>query len=164
MPQPGDFGLVSISGVTGLAVRIGQYLNGDGFSDFQHAFVVLDGERVLEAEPGGARIMPLTEYKGTNAVYSTWQLTDQQRAAIVDTALSLVGIPYSALDYLSLVLHRLHIRPPGLKRYIASTGHMICSQLVDHCYEQAGVHLFNDGRWSGDVTPGDMTVVLQGPA
>ncbi len=31
---------------------------------------------------------------------------------------------------------------------------MICSQLVDQSYQDAGVHLFSDGRWSGYVTPG----------
>jgi hypothetical protein len=33
---------------------------------------------------------------------------------------------------------------------------MICSQLVDQCYQDAGVHLFADGRWPGDVTPADL--------
>lgn len=160
MPLPGDFGLVSIPGAGGWGVRVGQWLNGDGWSDFHHAFVVLDQGEVLEAEPGGARIVPLVNYAGSNAVYSSWPLTDDQRAAIVGEARPLVGTPYSWLDYLSLALHRLHIPAPHLRAYIASTGHMICSQLTDEVYRRAGLHMFNDGRWPGDITPGDLTAVL----
>lgn len=163
MPRPGDFGLASIHGVAGLGVRIGQWLNGDGWHAFQHAFVVLDDETVLEAEPGGARIRLLSAYDGTNAIYSAWSLTDDQRATIVAEARPLVGTPYSALDYVSLALLRLGIRPAWLRRYVAASGHMICSQLVDEAYLRAGLHMFEDGRWPGDVTPGDLRAALRGP-
>jgi|SRR5882724_1905405 len=162
MPLPGDFGLVSISGVAGFGVRIGQWLNGSGFSEFEHAFIVLDDEEILEAEPGGARIMPLSEYDGTNVVYSDWPLTDEQRSAIVREARPLVGTPYSWLDYLALALRRFHVPIPHLRRYIAATGHMLCSQLADEVYRRAGVQLFN-GRDPGDVTPADLIAVLHGP-
>jgi hypothetical protein len=163
MPLPGDFGLVSITGTVGRLIRVGQYLNGDGFRDFEHAFVVLNNGGLLEAEPGGARLRDLSEYDGTNVTYSDWPLTDQQRDRIVDAALSLVGTPYSVLDYLSLTLVRLHLRPGWVARYVANTGHMICSQLTDECYARAGVHLFADGRIPGDVTPGDLATVLHAP-
>jgi hypothetical protein len=39
---------------------------------------------------------------------------------------------------------------------------MICSQLVDRCYDIAGVHLFDDGRKPGDVSPGDLSRCLGG--
>jgi hypothetical protein len=163
-PLPGDFGLVSISGIGGLLVRIGQWLLGDGWSDFHHAFLVLDNGEILEAEPGGARIVPLSNYDGTNAVYSDWDLTDAQRADLVAAARPLVGTPYSWLDYLSLALVRFRIRPEWLKRYVADTGHLICSQLCDLVYLRAGLHMFQDGRDPMDVTPGDLTRVLTGPA
>lgn len=163
VPLPGDFGLVSISGMGGFLVRLGQGLLGDGWSDFHHAFLVLDNNEILEAEPGGARIVPLSNYAGTNAVYSDWDLTDEQRAALVRIGRSLVGTPYSWLDYLSLALHRFHIPAPHLRRFIADSGHMLCSQLIDAAYLRAGLHMYDDGRWSGDVTPADLTLVLHGP-
>jgi uncharacterized protein YycO len=163
-PQPGDFGLVSIRGFPGLLVRIGQGLSGDGWHDYHHAFLVLDDGEVFEAQPGGARIRPLSDYDNTNAVYSSWPLSDEQRAAIVREARPLVGTPYSWLDYLSLALLHFGIRPAWLRRYVADTGHQICSQLIDHVYLRAGLHMFSDGRWPGDVTPGDLTLVLSGPA
>jgi uncharacterized protein YycO len=159
-PQPGDFGLVAIPGRVGRLVRIGQWLNKDGYTDYEHAFVVVENNMLVEAEPGGARVRPLSEYDGTNVTYSEWLLSDDQRAEIVGCALGLVGTPYSVLDYLSLALVRLHVRPEWVAKYVASTKHMICSQLVDFCYSDADVQLFDDHRLPGDVTPGDLYKVL----
>ncbi|MFG2289568.1 hypothetical protein ACGFOU_26290 [Streptomyces sp. NPDC048595] len=153
-PQPGDIGLTHISGVTGRLIRFGQWINGDGFADYQHAFLVLPDERLLEAQPGGSRIRPLADYADTDVLYVCPKgLTEQQRAGICAAASRYVGVPYSFLDYLAIATHRLRMPVPGLRRYIASTRHMICSQLVDQCYLDAGVHLFADGRWPGYVTP-----------
>ncbi|AJC61021.1 MULTISPECIES: hypothetical protein [Streptomyces] len=153
-PLPGDIGLTQISGVTGRLIRFGQWINGDGFADYEHTFLVLPGERLLEAEPGGARIRPLSEYDGSDVLYvCPEQLTEQQRERICAAADRYVGVPYSFLDYLAIATHRLHVPVPGLRRYVASSRHMICSQLVDQCYQDADVHLFSDGRWPGYVTP-----------
>jgi hypothetical protein len=162
-PQPGDFGLTTISGAVGGLIRWGQWFNGDGFSVDEHAFIALPGGKLVEAEPGGARIGELSEYAAVPVEYSRWDLTPEQRHAIVGAATALLGTPYSALDYFALATHRLHIPAPGLQQYIASTGHMICSQLVDECYRRAGVQLFDDGRWSGMVTPGSLRRALTGP-
>ncbi|ANZ20884.1 hypothetical protein ACH4YO_28185 [Streptomyces noursei] len=153
-PLPGDIGLTQISGVTGRLIRFGQWINGDGFADYEHTFLVLPGERLLEAEPGGARIRSLSEYDGSDVLYvCPKQLTEQQREKICVAADRYVGVPYSFLDYLAIATHRLHVPVPGLRRYVASTRHMICSQLVDQSYQDADVHLFSDGRWPGYVTP-----------
>jgi hypothetical protein len=37
-------------------------------------------------------------------------------------------------------------QPPGS---LSSTGHLICSPLVDSYYAANGEHLFTDGRWPG---------------
>lgn len=162
-PRPGDFGLVRINGAVGLLIRIGQWLNGSGYRNYEHAFVVMPNNTLVEAEPGGARMAGDDEYAGSNVVYSSWPLTDEQRAKIVWTAHELLTTPYSALDYVALALHRLHIPAPWLRRYIESSKHLICSQLVDACYQAAGLQMFTDGRWSGYITPGDLEEVLRGP-
>jgi hypothetical protein len=159
-PLPGDFGLTKINGYAGAMIRVGQWLNGNGFSQDEHAFIVLPGEHLVEAEPGGARIGNLTEYPDELTTYSSWDLDPIQRQAIVATATALLGTPYSTLDYLALAAHRLHIPAPGLRRYIASSKHVICSQLVDLCYQSAGIQLFKDGRWPGYVTPGALRQAL----
>jgi uncharacterized protein YycO len=153
-PQPGDIGLTSITGPVGKLIQVGQWLNGDGFAPWEHAFIVLPGDRLIEAEPGGARVAPLSEYDDRDVQYvSPAGLTDAQRKAVCDRALTHRGVPYSFLDYVALAAHRFRLPVPGLRSYIESTGHQICSQLCDRAYLDAGIHLFRDGRWPGYVTP-----------
>jgi hypothetical protein len=172
LPKPGDFGLVRITGTAGALIRVGQYLNAvkfrtvfsrDLWRNVQHAFVVVDDDMVVEAEPGGARRVPLTEYATESVIWSSWPLSDDERKLIVAQAMNLIGTPYSFLDYLSLTARRLHIPVPGLRRYIADTGHMICSQLTDEAYRRAKLNMFQDGRWAGDVDPLDLYPVRTGP-
>lgn len=161
-PQPGDFGLTRINGLGGRLIRAGQYLNGDGYADYEHAFIVGPGGQVIEADPSGARAAADT-YPDSETVYSSWPLTDRQRLDIVAAAYNFVGTPYSWLDYVSIALRRLGFRPQWLRDYVASSKHLICSQLVDAAYTAAGVPLFTDGRWAGDVTPACLLHVLEGP-
>lgn len=58
--KPGSFGLSRIGGLTGKLIAAGQAFSGDG-SRWTHAFVVLDDETVVEAMPGGARIVPIAD-------------------------------------------------------------------------------------------------------
>jgi uncharacterized protein YycO len=164
VPRPGDIGLTSISGPVGRLIEVGQWLNGDGFAQWEHAFIVLPGDRLIEAEPGGAQIAPLSEYDDRDVVYvSPPGLTSAQRKAICDNARKYEGTPYSFADYAALAAHRFHLPTPGLRRFVESTGHMICSQLCDRAYADAGIHLFDDGRWPGFVTPMDLYNVLSSP-
>jgi hypothetical protein len=164
-PQPGDIGLTQIHGGVGLGIRIGQWLNGDGFADYEHAFVVVgevdgyDGPQLIEAEPGGARQMPLVTYDADRVAYL--HCPESDRDAVAAAALELIGTPYSFLDYGSLALHRLHIPAPLLRRYIRSSGHEICSQLADLAACRGGWHLYTDGRWPQDVTPGDLRLLVR---
>jgi hypothetical protein len=155
-PRPGDVGLTTISGAGGKLIRLGQWLNGDGFGDREHAFVVTEAEGLLqdmlivEAMPGGA--VQVRNWH-TDCVYL--RCPDQYRDAVAAAARGYVGVPYSFLDYGALALHRLHIPYPHLKRFIADGGHQICSQLADQSAADGGWHLFKN-TWPGDVTPGDL--------
>ena len=157
-PLPGDFAVVSVHGEAGSLIRFGQWLNGDGYANYEHAFIGVGDGQLVQAEPRGASEASVAEYDGRTPLWSTGRVpvTDEQREALVAAARSYVGVPYSFLDYGSIALARFRIRPAFIKRYVADTRHMICSQLVDQCYQDAGVHLFNDGRIPGDVTPGDL--------
>lgn len=165
-PQPGDFFLTIIGGWKGRAVQIGQWLNGDGWSDWQHAGLYLGNGEIIEAEPGrdGARIVPLSNYDDAPIAWSSWPLTAAQRARVCAEGRALEHTRYAWLGYVAIALHRLHIPAPRLRKYIADSRMLICSQLVDEAYHRAGIELFRDGRWPGDVTPADLGHVLEGPA
>lgn len=177
MPGLGEFAVIPVHGVSGELIRVGQWLCGSGFKNYEHAEVYVGnppGEKplpdgyTLGAYPGGAALLnvPTAGYQqGWLWSGAAIPLTAAQQAKIVETALSLEHTPYSALDYFAIAAHRLHVPDVGneLQDFIASSGHMICSQLVDYCYLQAGVHLFNDGRWPGYVTPEDLANVILDP-
>lgn len=187
---PGDFACVPMAGPPGELVRAGQWLDGDGFQDYQHALIYAgqfvrtpdpslrdgkpvtiigsgSGPYVIEAMPGGARLRkldcPPEDYPG--ALWSTGHitLTGAQRAMVTAAAWAYLRTPYSAADYFALAAHRLRLHPADnmLKNYIASTRHMICSQYVDRCYWDGSYHLFSDDRWPGYVTPLDLAHVIE---
>lgn len=156
-PQPGDVGLTSIEGIVGKLIRVGQALNGDGFSHYEHAFIVLEDGMLIEAMPGGAQIVPLSEYDDREVLYvSPAGLTEWDREQICAEARKYEGTPYSFADYAAIAAHRLRLPLPGLREFVESTHHQICSQLVDNAYRDAGVKLFSDNRWSGYCTPGSL--------
>jgi hypothetical protein len=165
--QPGDFAAVKVENAAGGLIHVGEILNGSGFRDYEHAIFYVGGPQdlILEAEPGGAKLVPY-HYDDTGVLWSTTNskldlgVAQRQQAAAI--AARYTGVPYSFLDYAALAAHRLHIPAPNLKNYIADTGHMICSQLVDQCRLDMGNHLFNDGRWPGYVVPTALANLIAG--
>jgi hypothetical protein len=166
--KPADYAILPIAGAAGKLISIGEWLDGDGFGTYDHAEIFVGGADAnaplgytMGAYPGGATLVPVpANQEGWLWSSGHISLTDDERAKICSLALACKGIPYSSLDYFALAAHRLHIPAPYLKSYVASSKHLICSQLVDLCYCDAGVHLFNDGRWPGYVTPADLANLI----
>jgi hypothetical protein len=152
VPNLGDIGLVDIRGRVGAAIRLGQWLIGDGWSDYQHAFVYTGLGMVVEAMPEGARHARLNQYDGRSIAWLRCPPMLGQEVA--SAALGFIGVPYSFADYAAIALHRLRIPAPHLRTYIETSKRMICSQLCDRAAEIGGWHLYDDGRWHGYVTPG----------
>lgn len=174
--RPGDFGLVHSNSHTGRAIGAAEWLDevvqghwrsADRASLYRHAFLVerVDRDQVhaIEARPSGASraVYPLD---GPNILWSAghFQLTDEQRGAIVAWAVAHIGAGYSWAAYLRQAAVRLHV--PGaaalLARQVEVSGQYICSQYVDAAYQAAGVHLFADGRAPYDVAPSDLAELL----
>lgn len=159
-PNPGDIFAVPMDGVAGPVIKFGQWLNGDGWTRYQHAGVVVgevdgyQGTRTVEAYPGGAVIGRLDRFDPSEIVWL--RCPPPYRDAVAGAALGMKGTPYSDLEYMALALHRFHIPAPHLKAYIASGGHQICSQLADAAALKGGWHIYADGRWPGYVTPNDL--------
>ncbi len=159
-PKKGWIGLTQISGKTGWLIRAMQWLNGDGYENFEHVLIVSDvvasesgGDpliMVIEAEPGGAVEVPFHYDLATTVWVET---PDEFCEGVVTAARSYLHVGYSFLDYFACFLRRMHIWVPGLREYIRSTKHMICSQLADRACADAGWHIF-DRVWEGYVTPG----------
>lgn len=160
-PKIGDVGLTRISGFVGKMIRIGQWLNGVSWeqAQYEHSLLYLGDGMAIEAQPGGAWIYPVErEWQPGEILWvRITDLTAEQQAALIREADKLKGTPYSFLDYVALMVRRFGIPFPGLKKYVANTKHMICSQLVDELYHRAGIELF-EGRWPGYVIPADFYI------
>jgi hypothetical protein len=162
-PKPGDIGLTTISGWGGKGIQAAQKLMGCPWDAMQHAFGVTEVEPVpettntwiVEAMPEGARRVK-NWHSPEHTVYLRCpdQFREPMVALLRDRARK--KIPYSWLDYNAIALHHLHIPAPHLQKFIESSGHQICSQLVDWCADKAGWHLFDDNRWPGYVPPCDL--------
>lgn len=137
------------------------------------------GYWVIEAQPGGVRYWPVSDYLTDNTLWSDGykpdggKLSREERDAIVTAAVGMVGTPYGLLDCIALALaqkklgSRVDVRKaleeqPWWVRRLQRRDTVICSQLVDRVYQQAGIHLFNDGRLEDWVTPGDLGDLLEG--
>lgn len=153
---PGDVGFSVIGGATGALVNLGQALLRDSCR-FTHAYLVLDNAEAVEAMPRGARLASTSNRVGEAHLYFRLPLTDEQRLTVDEVGRSLVGTPYSFLDYYALGAQQWGL-PGGdwARGRVVDSGHMICSQLVDYALAFAGCHLFEDGRLPQDVTPGDL--------
>ena len=154
-PNPGDIGLVKMEGPGGHTIRVLQFLNGDGFKDFQHAFVYVGNGKIVEAMPGGARLADLSHYDGYKILWL--RCPTKYGADVAQAAISMIGVPYSWADYGAIALHRFKIPTPHLRHYIETSRHQICSQLANRATMIGGWHIFQDDRWPGDVVPGDLT-------
>ena len=180
--EPGDFAAVRSSGMISGLIQAGEqsvlWLESQNhraaeakIGKWTHAIFYAGGpdDLILEAEPGGARMRPF-HYDMAGCMWSSGRpalaLTAQQRqaapivAAVYANANDGKGVPYSFADYEAIGAHALGISESWLKDFIASSGHMICSQLVDQCRLDLGSHLFSDGRWPGFVDPLDIALVI----
>jgi hypothetical protein len=176
MLRPGDWAVVQIPGPAGDVVEQMQKLSGGGAraAKWVHAIycvAVVPQVMIVEATPEGAKRNPL-HYSPAALWWSTGRIekTDTARAVSVAKAESYAtanggrGVAYSFLDYLAIADHRWHIPFPGLQGYIASSGHLICSQLVDSAELAGGTHLFTDPPvWPGYVRPVDLANLIDAP-
>lgn len=137
-----------------------------GQPQWSHAAIVTSFKgampMIVEAEPQGAVEVEF-HYEGHPTLWSTGTRFSGGYLAAT-AAKRYIGTGYSFLDYLAIAMHGYHIPAPGLQGFIAATHHMICSQLVDQACQDANIHLFNDSRWPGFVTPLDLGLLLAGSA
>jgi hypothetical protein len=145
-----------------------------------HAALHVGDGHLIEAAPSGVRRVKMRAGGYPDAFWSTgrFDLSPSERAAICSTAQAFVdarppiGYGWADLIAIALAQHRAgglvdRTRPlnrqPWWVRRIQSMNTLICSQLVDKAYEIGGVHLFDDGRIPGLVSPGDLWRLIGSP-
>jgi len=157
MPEIGDYMVVATSGWQARGIRLVTR------SKVNHAMVLVAPGRVVEADPGGASEVDLAGYNGMPQWWSHLPLTSGQRESIAAHARSHIGAPYSWVDDACIAAADLfgwHV-PLWVRWQLARPDRLMCSQLVDESYREAGVHLFQDGRMPGDVAPGDLLDLIE---
>ena len=133
-PRLGDYGVVKTGGFFGKLIRLGTV------SRWNHTFIYVGNGFIVEANPTGVALSPLSKYPEV-----AWNkhevLTSKQRDGIVSTALRAVGQPYNFGIITMLALRALGVKifPTKFINYLASHNGYICSELVAECYAQVGV-------------------------
>lgn len=151
--SPGSYGCVRTGGWQAWLIRVGTR------SKFNHAFIVMENDRIIEADPGGARWAQLSDYGTDSKVFDTGDvLTDEQRRKVMYKAEMLLGTPYGWTDIVRLSLRCLGINWSWLTKRADNEAAMICSQLVAACGEYAGLDWLCGRNCPAEVTPGDLAV------
>lgn len=161
-PQPGSYGVTKTYGnkwdrLVGWLIRYGTN------SNVNHAFVVTNTDKfgrlwMVEAQPGGARLSPISSYP--DAVYSQ-PLRPDVAMRVASEAVKLLGRQYNWLDIVCIALAQRRLGRVmrswnPVARRVSNMDRLICSELVDLAYHNAGIELWDDGRLPGLVSPGDL--------
>jgi len=169
--RPGDFFLASNFGPGIWNRTMSVFVQWGTRAPVAHAGVFVgdvDGvPSVVEAEPSGARVAPLSAH--LKDIWSTTSLTDQQRAQVVAFAKSRVGTPYGFGDIVAIALcsRRLGLdwdpnNPPKWIQRLNDPKTVICSQLVAQAYAAAGLTLV-PGLSPALTSPGDLWRAIGSP-
>ncbi|GAC1610335.1 MAG: hypothetical protein NVS3B26_16530 [Mycobacteriales bacterium] len=160
--QSGDYGVVRTHGWVAWCIRAltGTRDPQHGYrpAKVNHAVLAVSDTEMVEMRPHGA-CRTLISSAPKMRWYRPPGMTEQQRdlAANVANALVTADTGYAFIDILAQALYRVgHVRPALLRRFIETHRRMVCSQSVDFCLSVAGVHLFDDGRLPGLVSPADL--------
>lgn len=158
LPTPGSIGLVHVEGIAGKAIEIAQFLDGDGWEDYEHAFTFEKGTSladatVIEAEPGGVRRALLSEYRGRKVLWLP--CPPEHSEAVVAAAVHCLGEGYAYADYVAILAEKLDLPYQDvIDRFVQKEHHTICSMMCDQCALNGNWLIFGDNEYPGYVTPG----------
>ena len=149
-PRPGDYGVVKTNGFFGKLIRLGT------MSRWNHCFIYIGDNKLVEANPRGVAISSLSKYP-----LIAWNqhegLTREQREKISSYARSLVGKGYSFITIALLVFRILGLKMLSNMNFFINLGKkdgFICSELVAESYSKSGVPLLN--KDNSLIVPGDL--------
>lgn len=172
-PVPGDYFVTRSSG------RLPRLIKLITRSPVSHAGIYVGDGQIIEARPSGAGYADVAQYLTEATTWSHGKFLPnapddvEVRDRIVKFAKEVIGTRYGFLDLIVIGLAQTSLgrkvnpalaysKQPWWVRRMSRMDRMICSQLVDECYNRAGVHLFNDGRLHQFVSPGDLLDIIEG--
>jgi len=114
---------------------------------------------IVEAQPGGAKISPLSKYDGRPQLRSQLLLDPARAIKTTRAYRDQVGIEYGFFDVAAIGLSTVGI----VTSKLTDDDSVFCSQLVAIGLRKGGVELGTDKR-SNRFTPGDLAdIILKQP-
>ena len=153
-PKPGDIGIVRSNGLPARLIQIGT------LSRWNHCFIYVGDNRIIEATPKGVRLTLLGYYYGPKIVWNkhqAWTNEDVQRKQIVVGAFNALNEPYNWTNIVRFVLRTLGLgifANTKWMKYLAKKDGYICSELTEQLYTNAGNSLTHQDP--GATSPGDI--------
>ena len=147
-PRIGDYGIVKTNGWAARFIQVGTA------SRWNHAFIYIGDGKIVEANPTGVEISPVSKYPKI-AWNQHEELTDAQRQKIVKRAKAFIGEKYGFGAILVIALKILGLKViPTLRKAAENENSVICSQLVAWSYSVAKNKLSDKPH--AFTTPGDL--------
>ena len=141
--NPGDFILVSTTGVLAKFIRFGQFVRYHGdmktFAFWNHTAMIVDEEgTIVEAVGRGVKYAHIDEYKDVEYYLVNTKLNKQSREQVVAACRSFVKDKYGWLTIASIATELL----TGIKLQFSLNNSMICSAVVAQSLWAGGI-IFN---------------------
>lgn len=149
--NPGDYCVIQTHGWAAWWIRLVTR------SRFNHAAIYIGGGQIIEANPAGVQVSPLSNYDGYLMLRSDLHLDPARAAAVVQAAQAQLGLEYGWLDVLAIALSTIGIRT----RKLDDPDSRFCSQLVMISEDAAG-RPYLTLKAANRVTPGDLALILVG--
>lgn len=126
-------------------------------SSVHHVVICVSETECVGAYPSGAKVKPIDYRK--DIMWSQFPLTPEQAQNCANWARAREGRPYSFVNGFFIgVSHLFGIHfPLFITKRFSTDRDYNCSQLADAALTHgAGIKVFDDGRLSGSVAPGDL--------
>ena len=151
---PGDFILVSTTGILAKLIRFGQFIRYHGkmkpYSHWNHAAMIVDTDgTVVEAAGRGVRYSNINEYKESEYYLVSTKLNKQSRDQTVAAARSFVKDKYGWFTILSIILQLI----TGIEFQFSFGNSVICSGVVAQSLWAGGV-IFDSNPYQ--IMPADL--------
>ena len=160
--QAGDVALVCNGGQFARAIRFCDAVKARRLhvqpEPFNHAAIMVSPTEVVQASMSSGAVLELLADQTWHEIeWVRWRDVDESTSQMLGAlARSLLGTPYNFTDVVALAIDSFGFDPKWVKDREASESTLLCSQLVDLVFQRANLHLFDDGRVPGSVTPGDL--------